>query len=115
MEVDLVIGADGANSKVAKAIDAGEYDYAIAFQERMTIPDDKMKYYEVLSILKYVGVKCTQAQIFTGNLKIAHKKYQQQIQRAITYVESHASKFQEIYQLNWSLILIMICFCPWYW
>lgn len=32
IEVDLVIGADGANSRVAKAIDAGEYDYAIAFQ-----------------------------------------------------------------------------------
>ena len=32
MEVDLVIGADGANSRVAKDIDAGECDYAIAFQ-----------------------------------------------------------------------------------
>jgi geranylgeranyl diphosphate/geranylgeranyl-bacteriochlorophyllide a reductase len=30
--VDLVIGADGANSRVAKEIGAGEYDYAIAFQ-----------------------------------------------------------------------------------
>lgn len=37
MEVDLVIGADGANSRVAKDIDAGEYDYAIAFQERIRI------------------------------------------------------------------------------
>lgn len=27
-----MIGADGANSRVAKDIDAGEYDYAIAFQ-----------------------------------------------------------------------------------
>ena len=34
MEVDLVIGADGANSRVAKDIDAGECDYAIAFQVR---------------------------------------------------------------------------------
>lgn len=34
LEVDLVIGADGANSRVAKDIDAGEYDYAIAFQVR---------------------------------------------------------------------------------
>lgn len=34
MQVDLVIGADGANSRVAKDIDAGEYDYAIAFQVR---------------------------------------------------------------------------------
>jgi flavin-dependent dehydrogenase len=34
----MVIGADGANSCVAKEIDAGEYDYAIAFQERIRIP-----------------------------------------------------------------------------
>eukprot|EP00899_Mesostigma_viride_P010755 jgi/Mesvir1/19681/Mv09953-RA.3 len=54
MEVDAVIGADGANSRVAKAIDAGEYDYAIAFQERIKIPDDKMKYYEDLAEM-YVG------------------------------------------------------------
>lgn len=27
-----MIGADGANSRVAKEIDAGDYDYAIAFQ-----------------------------------------------------------------------------------
>lgn len=32
----MVIGADGANSRVAKAIDAGEYDYAIAFQVRLS-------------------------------------------------------------------------------
>lgn len=32
LEVDAVIGADGANSRVAKSIDAGEYEYAIAFQ-----------------------------------------------------------------------------------
>jgi geranylgeranyl reductase len=54
LEVDLVIGADGANSRVAKEIDAGEYDYAIAFQERIRIPDDKMKYYENLAEM-YVG------------------------------------------------------------
>lgn len=36
IEVDMVIGADGANSRVAKAIDAGDYDYAIAFQVRGT-------------------------------------------------------------------------------
>jgi hypothetical protein len=34
LEVDCVIGADGANSRVAKEIGAGEYDYAIAFQVR---------------------------------------------------------------------------------
>ena len=32
LEVDAVIGADGANSRVAKSINAGDYDYAIAFQ-----------------------------------------------------------------------------------
>eukprot|EP00435_Cladocopium_sp_Y103_P072843 s37_g41.t1 len=33
LEVDVVIGADGANSRVAKDIEAGDYEYAIAFQE----------------------------------------------------------------------------------
>eukprot|EP00959_Pyramimonas_sp_CCMP1952_P216015 4518195-Pyramimonas_sp.AAC.2 len=54
IEVDCVIGADGANSRVAKEIDAGEYDYAIAFQERMRIPDDKMEYYKDMAEM-YVG------------------------------------------------------------
>lgn len=54
LEVDVVIGADGANSKVAGAIDAGDYDYAIAFQERIRIPDDKMEYYKDLAEM-YVG------------------------------------------------------------
>lgn len=49
-----MIGADGANSRVAKAIDAGEYDYAIAFQERIRIPDEKMEYYKDLAEM-YVG------------------------------------------------------------
>ncbi|KAK9867601.1 hypothetical protein WJX84_005990 [Apatococcus fuscideae] len=54
LEVDLVVGADGANSRVAREIDAGEYDYAIAFQERIRIPDDKMDYYKDLAEM-YVG------------------------------------------------------------
>lgn len=54
LEVDAVIGADGANSRVAKEIGAGEYDYAIAFQERMRIPDQKMDYYKDLAEM-YVG------------------------------------------------------------
>jgi len=54
LQVDLVIGADGANSRVAKAIDAGDYNYAIAFQERIRIPEDKMGYYEELAEM-YVG------------------------------------------------------------
>nr|GMC75752.1 geranylgeranyl diphosphate reductase, chloroplastic [Ipomoea batatas] len=54
LEVDAVIGADGANSRVAKSINAGDYEYAIAFQERIRIPDDKMTYYEDLAEM-YVG------------------------------------------------------------
>eukprot|EP00887_Chlorella_sp_A99_P005341 scaffold1.g5341.t1 len=54
LEVDVVIGADGANSRVAKEIDAGEFDYAIAFQERIRIPEDKMEYYKDLAEM-YVG------------------------------------------------------------
>lgn len=54
LEVDAVIGADGANSRVAKSIGAGDYEYAIAFQERIKIPDEKMVYYENLAEM-YVG------------------------------------------------------------
>jgi len=54
MEVDYIIGADGANSRVAKAMDAGEYNYAIAFQERIKISEEKMKFYEDLAEM-YVG------------------------------------------------------------
>ncbi|WP_008311461.1 geranylgeranyl reductase [Leptolyngbya sp. PCC 6406] len=54
LQVDLVIGADGANSRVAKAIKAGDYNYAIAFQERIRLPADKMTYYEDLAEM-YVG------------------------------------------------------------
>jgi geranylgeranyl reductase len=49
-----VIGADGANSRVAKSIDAGSYACAIAFQERIKLPDEKMEYYENLAEM-YVG------------------------------------------------------------
>ena len=54
LKVDLIIGADGANSRVAKAIDAGDYNYAIAFQERIRLPEDKMAYYHDLAEM-YVG------------------------------------------------------------
>ncbi len=54
LQVDLVIGADGANSRVAKAIDAGDYNYAIAFQERIRLSEDKMAYYNELAEM-YVG------------------------------------------------------------
>lgn len=54
LQVDMVIGADGANSRVAKAIDAGDYNYAIAFQERIRLPEEKMGYYQDLAEM-YVG------------------------------------------------------------
>jgi geranylgeranyl reductase len=54
MKVDLIVGADGANSRVAKAMDAGAYNFAIAFQERIKIPDDKMAFYEEMAEM-YVG------------------------------------------------------------
>jgi len=54
MNVDLIVGADGANSRVAKAMDAGLYNFAIAFQERIKIDDDKMKFYEEMAEM-YVG------------------------------------------------------------
>uniref|UniRef100_A0A7N0TNI6 Geranylgeranyl diphosphate reductase, chloroplastic n=1 Tax=Kalanchoe fedtschenkoi TaxID=63787 RepID=A0A7N0TNI6_KALFE len=89
LEVDAVIGADGANSRVAKAIDAGDYEYAIAFQERIKIPDDKMAYYEDMAEM-YVGddvspdfygwvfPKCDHVAVGTGTVthKADIKKYQ---------------------------------------
>lgn len=54
LKVDLIIGADGANSRIAKEIDAGDYNYAIAFQERIRLPQDKMDYYNDLAEM-YVG------------------------------------------------------------
>merc|ERR1719161_179663 len=54
LEVDVVIGADGANSRVARIIDAGDYEYAIAFQERMRIDEGKMEYYKERAEM-YVG------------------------------------------------------------
>ncbi len=54
LEVDLLVGADGANSRVAKAMDAGDYNVAIAFQERIKLPEKEMTYYEDLAEM-YVG------------------------------------------------------------
>ena len=54
LEVDIIIGADGANSRVAKAMDAGDYNVAIAVQERIKLPPEEMKYYENLAEM-YVG------------------------------------------------------------
>lgn len=52
--VDVVVGADGANSRIAKAIDAGPYAQAIAFQERIRLPPGKMDMYADLAEM-YVG------------------------------------------------------------
>jgi geranylgeranyl diphosphate/geranylgeranyl-bacteriochlorophyllide a reductase len=54
LEVDIIVGADGANSRVAKAMDAGDYNVAIAFQERIKLPQEEMAYYEDLAEM-YVG------------------------------------------------------------
>ena len=54
MKFDLIVGADGANSRVAKAMDAGEYNFAIAFQERIKITESQMEFYEEMAEM-YVG------------------------------------------------------------
>jgi len=96
-----VIGGDGANSRVAKAIDAGDYEYAIAFQERMRIPEDKMEYYKERAEM-YVGEdvspdfyawvfpKCDHVAVGTGTVidKKGIQKYQQGIRdRAKSRIE----------------------------
>jgi len=93
LAVDLIIGADGANSKVAKAIDAGEYNYAIAFQERIRLPAEQMRYYEDLAEM-YVGddvstdfyawvfPKYDHVAVGTGTMK-AHKADIRQLQAGI--------------------------------
>jgi len=54
MNVDVIVGGDGANSRVAKAMDAGQYNFAIAFQERIKISEEKMSFYEEMAEM-YVG------------------------------------------------------------
>ncbi|KAK3163507.1 hypothetical protein QOZ80_1AG0004580 [Eleusine coracana subsp. coracana] len=54
LEVDAVVGADGANSRVAHEVGAGDYTTAIAFQERVRLPDAAMGYYDDLAEM-YVG------------------------------------------------------------
>merc|ERR1712060_560060 len=85
-------GGDGANSRVAKEIGAGDYEYAIAFQERMRIPEDKMEYYAERAEM-YVGEdvspdfyawvfpKCDHVAVGTGTVidKKGIQKYQQGI------------------------------------
>ena len=101
LEVDVVIGADGANSRVAKDIEAGDYEYAIAFQERMRIPEQKMEYYKDRAEM-YVGEdvspdfyawvfpKCDHVAVGTGTVvdKKGIQRYQQGIRdRAATRIQ----------------------------
>lgn len=92
LAVDVVIGADGANSRVAKSIDAGDYTCAIAFQERIKLSDEKMAYYENLAEM-YIGddvspdfyawvfPKCDHVAVGTGTVRSKHdiKLYQRAI------------------------------------
>ncbi|XP_073146780.1 geranylgeranyl diphosphate reductase, chloroplastic-like [Henckelia pumila] len=92
LAVDVIIGADGANSKVAKSIKAGDYTCAIAFQERIKLPEDKMRYYENLAEM-YVGSdvspdfyawvfpKCDHVAVGTGT--VCSKQNIKQFQAAI--------------------------------
>ncbi|KNA14245.1 hypothetical protein SOVF_109260 [Spinacia oleracea] len=78
--VDVVIGADGVHSRVAKAIGAGNYEYALAFQERIRLPEEEMDYYKDLAEM-YVGddvspdfygwvfPKCDHVAVGTGTVK----------------------------------------------
>jgi geranylgeranyl reductase len=88
LKADVVIGADGANSRVAKAIEAGDYNYAIAFQERIRLSDDLMAYYEDRAEM-YVGndvspdfyawvfPKYDHVAVGTGTMKVNQAKIKQ--------------------------------------
>ncbi|XP_062083604.1 geranylgeranyl diphosphate reductase, chloroplastic-like [Humulus lupulus] len=92
LSVDVVIGADGANSRVAKSIGAGDYASAIAFQERIRLPDNKMEYYENCAEMylgndvspdfyAWVFPKCDHVAVGTGTVRA--KKDIKAYQRAI--------------------------------
>ncbi|KAG0447772.1 hypothetical protein HPP92_028186 [Vanilla planifolia] len=96
IEVDVVVGADGANSRVAKSIDAGPYSVAIAFQERIRLPSSLMDRYADLAEI-YVGEdvspdfygwvfpKCDHVAVGTGTTvaRSEIKKYQAGIRARI--------------------------------
>jgi geranylgeranyl reductase len=110
LKVDLVIGADGANSRVAKAIDAGDYNYAIAFQERIRLPQDKMAYYEELAEM-YVGddvspdfyawvfPKYDHVAVGTGTMKVNQAKIKQ-LQAGIRARAAHRLEGGEIIKVE---------------
>ena len=92
LSVDVVVGADGANSRVAKSIRAGDYSSAIAFQERIRLPDDKMEYYDNCAEMylgndvspdfyAWVFPKCDHVAVGTGTVRA--KKDIKAYQRAI--------------------------------
>lgn len=54
LEVSAVIGADGAYSAVAKALGLERLPMAVAYQERIHLPDDAMRYWETRAAL-YLG------------------------------------------------------------
>lgn len=96
LAVDVVVGADGANSRVAKSIKAGNYACAIAFQERIKLPNDKMEYYENMAEM-YVGndispdfygwvfPKCDHVAVGTGTVRAKQdiKVYQRGIRERV--------------------------------
>lgn len=110
LKVDLVIGADGANSRVAKAIDAGDYNYAIAFQERIRLPEDKMAYYNELAEM-YVGddvspdfyawvfPKYDHVAVGTGTMKVNKAKIKQ-LQAGIRARAAHRLEGGEIIKVE---------------
>ncbi|XP_021887559.1 geranylgeranyl diphosphate reductase, chloroplastic-like [Carica papaya] len=96
LAADVVIGADGANSRVAKSINAGTYTCAMAFQERIKLPDDKMEYYCDLAEM-YVGEdvspdfyawvfpKCDHVAVGTGTVRAKRdlKLYQRGVKERV--------------------------------
>lgn len=96
LAVDVIVGADGAHSRVAKSIKAGGYTCAIAFQERIKLPDDKMEYYKDLAEM-YVGndvspdfyawvfPKCDHVAVGTGTVRAKRdiKLYQRGIRERV--------------------------------
>jgi geranylgeranyl diphosphate/geranylgeranyl-bacteriochlorophyllide a reductase len=110
LEVDLVIGADGANSRIAKEIDAGDYNFAIAFQERIRLPDKQMAYYEDLAEM-YVGddvstdfyawvfPKYDHVAVGTGTMQV-HKADIKKLQAGIRARAAHRLKGGEIIKVE---------------
>ncbi|TAF50766.1 MAG: geranylgeranyl reductase [Oscillatoriales cyanobacterium] len=110
LQVDVVIGADGANSRVAKAIEAGDYNYAIAFQERIRLPEDKMAHYQDLAEM-YVGddvspdfyawvfPKYDHVAVGTGTMKVNQAKIKQ-LQAGIRTRAAHRLEGGEIIKVE---------------